>query len=132
MGRRAVLAGDVAPGSSVRRSGDTSVAEVSHGREICELLDAEDQALTVNPNRRRGRGLQALSLADLLPDEDLSPEGIRLLRKAGFDRTRTLEALRGTYGGLLLAWTDERDPFGLPGAADPGYTITLLRKVVSP
>jgi hypothetical protein len=59
---------------------------------------------------------------------DPGPAGTRLLVRCAVDRS---SALRD--GGLLFAaWADERDPLGLPGADESGFTITIFRKAVDP
>ena len=51
---------------------------------------------------------------------------LRLLRKWGIDRSEAIR--RGAT--ILIAYSTERDPFGLPGADGDGFTITVLRRVV--
>jgi hypothetical protein len=80
---------------------------------------------------RTARSLQTIGVAACIArqgEDPISRGQLSVLAKWGIDRSPHLE--RGGY--LLLAWSEERGAFGLPGDAEDGLTINVLRKVVIP
>jgi len=52
----------------------------------------------------------------------------RILEKGGFARPYTTVRNRS----VLIAWTDARDPFRLPGGEEDGFRVTVIRRVLEP
>lgn len=117
--------GDLPPGQ------ESQVNAISRGRwrpDIGKLpllaKEWSDEAVPV-----AARELAAMSvLSALMPPTGYSERTrARLYRRIGLD----LGDVVAEGGTLLVAWTDERDPFSLPGGEEDGFTLTVLRKVIS-
>jgi hypothetical protein len=61
--------------------------------------------------------------------QDPVPTGLeRTLWKNGFARPHLVPRGRS----MLVAWTGARDPFRLPGGGEPGFRVTVIRRILEP
>ena len=98
--------------------------------DLGEFAALGGDALGESARESAARGIEAFSLMGAVAPRSRGEETrqLRILRQVGLDRGGFVR----DGGRLLVAWTDARDPFGLPGGEGPGFRITVLRKVVLP